>query len=128
MDQCAEGGRMLSGRPSQEAVVATRTTTHEKVIRQRAERMWREEGSPPGRLDDYLERARELQAITDNPTAGQLPNPMTTHHGDVGPLQPVEEAEIMENLGEFPSLLGDQGEHIQSPMTRRKARQFRRDA
>jgi hypothetical protein len=108
--------------------VTTSTKTHEQVIRQRAERMWREDGSPEGRLDEYLERARELQAITDDPTAGQLPNPMTAHHGEIGPLQPVEEAQIMENLGEFPSLLGDQGEHIQSPMTRQKARQFRRDA
>jgi hypothetical protein len=40
------------------------------------------------------------------------------------PEQPVEEAELMENLGEFPSRLSDQGDHIQTPMTRRRARQF----
>jgi len=86
--------------------------------------MWHDEGCPANRLDDYLERARELQAIIDNPTAGQLPNPMTAHYGQVESEQPVEEAEIMENLGEFPSRLGDQGDHIQTPMTRRKARNF----
>lgn len=103
----------------------TRMTKHEKAIRQHAEKMWHDEGSPAGRLDEYLERARELQAIIDNPTAGQLPNPMTAHHGKVEPEQPVEEAELMENLGEFPSLVGeDQGDDVQTPMTRRKARQF----
>jgi hypothetical protein len=56
--------------------MTTRATKHDKAIRQRAERMWHDEGSPAGRLDEYLERARELQAIIDNPTAGQLPNPM----------------------------------------------------
>jgi hypothetical protein len=99
-------------------------TKHDRAIRQRAERMWHDEGCPAGRMEDYLERARELQAIIENPTAGQLPNPMTAHHGEIGPDQPVEEAELMENLGEFPSLLGDQGDHVQTPMTRRKARRF----
>ncbi len=99
----------------------------QKAIRERAQRMWREDGSPKGRFDEYLERARELQAIIDNPTAGELPNPMTAHHGEMEPEQPVEEAEIQENLGEFPSRLGDQGDHLQSPMTRKKARRFLRE-
>jgi hypothetical protein len=104
--------------------MTTRKTNHDRAIRQRAERMWRDEGSPAGRLDEYLERSRELQAIIDNPTAGQLPNPMTAHHGQIAPEQPVEEAELMENLGEFPSRLGDQGDHVQTPMTRRRAREL----
>lgn len=105
--------------------MTARMTKHDRLIRQRAERMWREDGCPAGRMDEYLERARELQAITDNPGAGQLPNPMTAHHGAIEPRQPVEEAAIMENLGEFPSLVGeDQGDHAQTPMTRRKARLF----
>jgi hypothetical protein len=49
---------------------------------------------------------------------------MTAHHGEIEPECPVEEAELMDNLGEFPSLLGDQGDHMQTPMTRRKARRF----
>jgi hypothetical protein len=71
--------------------------------------MWHDEGSPAGRMDEYLERSRELQAIVDNPTAGQLPNPMTAHHSEIVPEQPVEEAELMENLGEFPSPAGGSG-------------------
>jgi hypothetical protein len=105
--------------------MTTRMTKHDKTILQRAERMWHEEGCPAGRVDEYRERARELQAIADNPGAGQLLNPMTAHHGEIEPRQSVEEADIMENLGEFPSLVGDdQGNHVQSPMTRRKSRLF----
>jgi hypothetical protein len=104
--------------------MATHETKHDRAIRQRAERMWRDDGCPAGRIDEYQERARELQAIIENPTAGQLPNPMTAHHGEIEPECPVEEAELMDNLGEFPSLLGDQGDHVQTPMTRRKARRF----
>ncbi len=94
----------------------------EKAILERAEKMWRDDGRPAGRLSEYLERARELQAIIDNPTAGQLPNPMAVHHGEIVPEQPIEEAELQENLGEFPGLLTDQGDHLQAPMTKRKAR------
>lgn len=97
---------------------------HERRIRARALRLWREEGAPPGRMDDYLERARELQAFEDHPGAALLPNPMTLHHGQVEPDQPVEEAALMENLGEFPGLLSDQGDRSLVPMTRRKARQL----
>jgi hypothetical protein len=98
-----------------------------KAIRERARRMWRDDGSPKGRFDEYLERARELQAIIDNPTAGELPNPMAAHHGEVEPEEPIEEAEIQDNLGEFPSQLGDQGDHLQTPMTRAKARRYLRE-
>ncbi|HEY0185221.1 MAG TPA: DUF2934 domain-containing protein [Rhodopila sp.] len=96
---------------------------HERRIRVRAERLWREDGAPDGGLADYLERARELQAIEDNPTAGRLPNPMTQHHGEIPPVEPVEEAEIMENLGEFPSRLTDQGDRLSTPMTRQEERE-----
>ncbi len=106
--------------------MAQRKTDHDAAVRQRAQRMWRDDGAPPGRLDEYLERARELQGIIDNPTAGQLPNPMTAHHGEIEPVQPVEEAELQENLGEFPGQLTDQGDHLAAPMTRKKARRAAR--
>lgn len=99
----------------------------ERKIKARALRLWRAEGAPKGREAEYVERARELQAIDDNPTAGQLPNPMTLHGGEVPPAEPVEEAEIEENLGEFPAEFTDQGERITSPMTRKKARQVLRE-
>jgi hypothetical protein len=100
--------------------MALNEAAHERRIRARALRMWRADGSPPGRRQDYLERARELQAIEDHPQAGLLPNPMTGHADEVPPVEPVEEAELMENLGEFPSQLTDQGDRPATPVARRK--------
>jgi hypothetical protein len=36
-------------------------------------RMWHEAGCPKGRKDDYLERARELQAFVKHPGAALVP-------------------------------------------------------
>ena len=44
-------------------------TKHNRDIRRRAMRMWHEAGCPKGRKDDYLERARELQAFVEHPGA-----------------------------------------------------------
>jgi Protein of unknown function (DUF2934) len=102
-----------------------RKVSHEKAIRNHARRMWESDGCPAGRLSEYIERARELQAIMDNPKAGLLPNPMTLHHGEIEPASPIEEAELQENLGEFPSPRGeDQGDRLQLPMARRRPRNF----
>jgi hypothetical protein len=96
---------------------------HEERIRVRAYHLWLADGCPHGRDLEYWERAKELQAIADNPTAGQLPNPMTQHRGEI-PLseEPVEEAEIMENLGEFPGRLTDQGDRQQTPAVKPRKR------
>lgn len=102
-------------------------TASEKHIRARARRLWREDGAPKGREAEYLERARALQAIEDNPGAGLLPNPAAVHHGVVPPEEPVENAAIMENLGEFPGQLTDQGDRRPVPMTRQKARAVRKE-
>lgn len=107
--------------------MAKAANAHEQHIRARAMRIWREEGSPKGRMDEYLERARELQAFEDHPAAALLPNPMAVHHGDTSAEQTVEEAQLMENLGEFPGLLSDQGDRSLVPMTRKKARQVLRE-
>ena len=101
-------------------------TEHERRIRIRAIRLWQQDGCPPGRLDEFLERARELQAFEDHPNAALLPNPMTLHHGELEPEHPVEEAALMENLGEFPGR-SDQGDRSLVPMTRRKALEKLRD-
>ena len=85
-------------------------------------------GSPKGRQGEYLERARELQAFEDHPTFGLLPNPMSQLHGGLPPAQPIEEAELMENLGEFPAQLTDQGDRGQVPMVRKKARRILRES
>ena len=46
---------------------------------------------------------------------GQLPNPATVPGADPSRVQPVEEAFIQENLGEFPDRLSDQGERASTP-------------
>ena len=106
---------------------AATTGEHARRIRERAARLWREDGSPKGRQAEYLERARELQAIEDHPGFGLLPNPMVELHGALPPEQPVEEAELMENLGEFPVGLTDQGDRDTVPMVREKARRRLRE-
>ena len=98
---------------------------HDRLIRERAMRMWREAGSPKGREDEYIERARELQAFVDHPGAALMPNPMVAHPHPGPTTEPVEEAELLENLGEFPGRT-DQGDLMPAPMTKGKARQFRR--
>ena len=105
------------------------TTTdkdRKRKIRARAQRLWRADGAPEGRLLEYMERARELVSIEEHPAAALLPNPMTQHHGQVPGAEPVEEAEVMENLGEFPGRLTDQGDRAPVPMTRKKARRLLR--
>jgi hypothetical protein len=85
-------------------------------IRERARALWEDAGSPEGREDDYLERARELAAMESNPKAGLEPNPLAD--GVVTPAErgePVEEAFIQDNLGEFPGVQRDQGDREQTP-------------
>jgi hypothetical protein len=102
--------------------MAKRESEHDKNIRLRGRRMWKEAGAPKGREEEYVELARELQAFVEHPGAGLLPNPMLAHPR---PEQRVEEAELMENLGEFPGRT-DQGERVTAPMTKQKARDFLR--
>ena len=106
--------------------MATTDKDRDRKIRARAERLWRADGAPKGRLPEYLERARELVSIEEHPAAGLLPNPMTQHRGEIPGAEPVEEAEIMENLGEFPGRLTDQGDRAPVPTTRKKARRLLR--
>jgi hypothetical protein len=98
---------------------------HDEQIRLRGRRMWREAGSPRGREDEYLELARELQAFKDHPKAALLPNPLVARP-EPGPTEePVEEAKLLENLGEFPGRT-DQGDRMPAPMTKSRAREWRR--
>ncbi|HEY0292416.1 MAG TPA: DUF2934 domain-containing protein [Hansschlegelia sp.] len=85
-------------------------------IRERARKLWEDAGSPAGREDDYLERARELAGMESDPGAGLEPNPLAD--GVVTPAergQPVEEAFLQDNLGEFPGLQTDQGDQESTP-------------
>ena len=86
------------------------------AIKERARKLWVDAGSPKGREDDYIENARELAAMESSPGAGLEPNPLAD--GIVTPAErgePVEEAKLQENLGEFPGLQRDQGDREQTP-------------
>jgi hypothetical protein len=66
-----------------------------------------------------------LQVFVDHPSAGLLPNPMVAHPQPALTDEPVEEAELLENLGEFPGRT-DQGDRMPAPMTKQKARAWLR--
>lgn len=87
-------------------------------VKKLAEELWRADGSPAGRMDEYLERADELARMESAGATGLEPNPMTQN--EILPGVVVEEASIQENLGEFPGARGvaDQGEWRETPMTR----------
>lgn len=90
----------------------------ERAVAARAQELWEADGRPEGRLDEYRERADELVRMEMAGNAGQLPNPQTHP-------EPVEEAAIQENLGEFPGAMNtdDQGDWRQTPMTRDQLRE-----
>ena len=87
------------------------TPERQACIRRRAKKLWEADGRPAGREAEYRERAEFLIGIEDNPQGGQIaPDARTDDDA-------VEEAEIAENLGEFPAL-SDQGERRETPFTR----------
>src|SRR5579883_81915 len=93
-----------------------KTPEREARIRARAHRMWEEDGGIPGREAEYLERAEDLLAIEEHPSAGLIPPQQ---------LEPKpEEAEIQQNYGEFPDRFADQGEWRQTPFTRKQRREY----
>jgi hypothetical protein len=57
----------------------------------------------------------------DHAGAALEPNPMAQNYGELPREQPVEQAEIQKNLGEFPDRLTDQGEHRTAPMPKDEA-------
>jgi hypothetical protein len=76
--------------------------TFDERVRQRAYRLWVEEGCPEGRSDVHWEKARELVAIEDKQKSTTKPV-ATEKRGE-----PVEPVEAVRNAGEFPTLT-DQG-------------------
>ncbi len=87
-------------------------------IRDRAYHLWEQDGQPHGRDMEYWERASELVGMEASLHAGELPNPATLPGADPNRTQPVEEAFLEENLGEFPSRFTDQGESLPTPRAR----------
>ena len=78
-------------------------------IAAKARQMWEEAGSPDGRMDEFTERADELVRMEMAGNPGQLP---------IETREVVEEAFIQQNLGEFPGRQADQGDRMETPMTR----------
>ena len=93
----------------------------EQKIRERAYHLWEADGRPHGGEQEYWERARELVGMESNPGAGQLPNPMTQPDRTGPQGEPIEEAELQDNLGEFPDRFADQGETRVTPEVRKVA-------
>jgi hypothetical protein len=85
--------------------------TLEQRIRARAHQIWEQEGRPQGREHDHWEKARILVSIEDDKSS-------------LKPVEPErpEPAQLMENLGEFPSALTDEGDRSSSLRGRRKRR------
>jgi Protein of unknown function (DUF2934) len=90
----------------------------EQRVRERAYHLWETEGKPHGRDVEYWERARELVGMEESAGSGLLPNPQTNQQrqSDIG------EADIQDNLGEFPDRLTDQGEVKPTPAAKRRSR------
>ena len=84
--------------------------TLEQRIRARAHQIWEQEGRPQGRERDHWEKARILVSIEDDKSS-------------LKPVEPErpEPAQMMENLGEFPSALTDDGDRQQFPSAKAEA-------
>jgi hypothetical protein len=87
-------------------------------IRERAYHLWEEDDRPHGRDTEYWERARELVGMEESPHAGELPNPASLPGADPNRTEPIDEAVLQENLGEFPSRFTDQGDDQPTPLRR----------
>jgi hypothetical protein len=114
------GRRTIIEYPPARGVVAMRANPleanpeREARIRERAYRMWEENGRPHGRDVEFWERARELVGMEESRGAGQIAPSSNPSPG-------VDEAELQEKLGEFPGQT-DQGEKQKTPRSRRKRR------
>jgi hypothetical protein len=79
----------------------------EERVRRKAYELWESEGGPHGRAQDHWHLAAQLVAEEDAQRSSLLP-----FEGDLD--QPVEEAQMLDNVGEFPGLT-DQGEDSEHP-------------
>jgi len=80
----------------------------ERRVRERAYRIWQEEGCPEGRETDHWERAREL--VVEETGLSSTLKPAPSGFGDEGRAgEPVEPPEALADQGDFPSLT-DQAE------------------
>jgi hypothetical protein len=90
-------------------------------IRDRAYRLWEEEGRPEGRELEHWQMARELVAQQDSAGMATKPNPAAEGIDRATRDEPVEPLLAVENLGDLPGLT-DQGEESAYPKPRTPAR------
>ena len=90
----------------------------EKRVRDRAYKLWQEEGCPEGRAETHWDQARELVAIEDNLDLTLKPVEETIQLGPYG--EPVEPLGPALNAGDTPTLV-DQGEEQTIPRPPAKA-------
>lgn len=93
----------------------------EQRIRERAHRIWQEEGQPRGRDEAHWEMARELVAQEDGQRLATEPNPAAQGKQRATRDEPVEPLQAVETLGDLPGLT-DQGEEANYPKPRPSAR------
>lgn len=84
----------------------------ERRVRERARRLWEEEGRPNTPEETYLDKARELVAIEDNESLTR--EPIGEYTSDSAGREPVEEIPLAANMGDVPTLT-DQGEEQTTP-------------
>jgi hypothetical protein len=87
---------------------------HDRRVRERAYRIWEDEGRPDGRAHAHWELASELVAIEENQKAATKPVRRDAHDpsiaaDDVEPAAPAAAA-----VGDLPTLT-DEGEQIYPP-------------
>ena len=90
----------------------------QRRIRERAHALWEADGKPRAGPGAYLERARELEAIAENPDAAQEPNPQAEPQTGLEQTldgEPVEPPEAIENQADIPGRLTDQGDRPPAP-------------
>ena len=87
----------------------------EKRVRDRAYRLWQEEGCPEGRADVHWDKACELVAIEENMGLTLKPVPRLNELGPHG--EPVEPLVPAENAADTPTMV-DQGEERTIPHRR----------
>lgn len=85
----------------------------EQRVRERAYRLWVEEGKPEGRADAHWDMASELVAIEESQRDTLKPNPIYEYEHNPTREQ-IEPMLVVENAGEFPTLT-DQGEEANYP-------------
>jgi hypothetical protein len=85
---------------------------HDRRVRQRAYKIWIEEGRPEGRAEIHWEIARELVAIEENLLNTLKPASEGGAESRAG--EPIEESIVAAHTAEIPTTT-DQGEQVYPP-------------